>query len=146
MAPQVDKNNFDIDSTKETLPLHEYLTAKLQQDNFYKCDETAENSNADTVIDEVDTYQQTQFTQKRYGCPSNGKKRKVDTDNNGLDRLDQLASDRKPSCHHNNDLDEHDHFLCSLASELRKIDSKFTLHFRNEVHNLIIKYQSMSSK
>lgn len=155
VAHVVDKSSFESYSemtngyTADKAPLQDYLS-KLQHENYYECDGTEIHDltmdlNADTTGEEEEISQQNQ-PQSQYGLSSNNKKRKLNT--NSSTGLDHLEDDRKPNetvKRLDTSLDEHDHFLYSLAPELRKIDSKYTLHFRNEVHNLIIKYQSMSS-
>lgn len=135
-------NGYAIDNKA---PLQDYLT-KYQNENYYECDGTEIHDltmdlNADTTGEDEEINQQHQ-PQPQHTFSSN-KKRKINTNNITLDPLD-----RKPFAtvkRLDTSLDEHDHFLYSLAPELRRIDSKYTLHFRNEVHNLILKYQTMSS-
>ncbi|XP_037033749.1 uncharacterized protein LOC119072599 [Bradysia coprophila] len=160
VAHVVDKNNsencFDVangyvaDMKVATTQLHDYLS-KFQTENYYECDGTEINDltmelNADTVDEEDDIVQPHHSHQSQQGHLSQNKKRKANIESgSSFPSLEPL--DRKPyetMSRLDNSLDEHDHFLYSLAPELRKIDSKFTLHFRNEVHNLILKYQSMS--
>lgn len=155
VAHVVDKSNNENYSEQTNgctadnkIPLQDYLLSKLQPENYYECEGTEIHDltmdlNADTTGEEEETSQQNQSQPQHDGYSSNRKKQKF----NSSSGLDQLANDRKSfdAGSRHDTLDEHDHFLYSLAPELRKIDSKYTLHFRNEVHNLIMKYQSMSS-
>lgn len=159
VAHVVDKNNSDnysevtngcsVDNKPQ---LQDYLP-KFQHENYYECDvseihDLAMDLNADTTggVDEDEINQQ---SQSHLGFSSNNKKRKFNDHSSCSTDLDSVVHDRKAFevvKRLDDSLDEHDHFLHSLAPELRKIDSKFNLIFRNEVHNLIIKYQSMSTK
>lgn len=151
VAHVVDKNSFENyseatnGSATEKASLHDYLS-KYQTENYYECDGTeihdlTMDAAADATGEEEDIIQQ---NHQPHGSSSNSKKRKL----NLTVGSDSLVSDRKPYemvQRVDNFYDEHDHFLLSLAPEIKKIDSKYNLHFRNEVHNLIMKYQSMSS-
>ncbi len=128
-------NECPIDSNRP-IHLHDYLT-KFQSENYYECDGTEiVDSAMDLNVVEAPGEEDDMTPQQQHqlhGCQNNSKKRKAGSCTGFDSQLDSSL------------MDEHDHFLYSLAPELRKIDSKFTLHFRNEVHNLIMKYQSMSS-
>ncbi|KAG4075604.1 hypothetical protein HA402_003429 [Bradysia odoriphaga] len=157
VAHVVDKNNsencFDVangyvaDMKVATTQLHDYLS-KFQTENYYECDGTEIHDltmelNADAVDEEAEDINHLNQSQSQPGRLSLNKKRKAESDFPSLEPLDRKPYETMSRL--DNSLDEHDHFLYSLAPELRKIDSKFTLHFRNEVHNLILKYQSMSA-
>lgn len=155
VAHVVDKNSFESYSemtngytVDNKAPLQDYLS-KYQNENYYECDGTEIHDltmdlNADTPGEEEEINQQQHQPQPQHGFLNN-KKRKLNSNNA---TSDPHGNERKPFetvKRLETSLDEHDHFLYSLAPELRKIDPKYTLHFRNEVHNLIIKYQTMSS-
>lgn len=160
MAHVVDKSNsepyFDAtngyaaDMKTNATQLHDYLT-KFQNDGYYECDGTETEIPDMTMelnaVGELDDIHQQNQCHPQQESLSKNRKRKSNSDIS-LASVEPLLNDRRPFdpiSRFDNTLDEHDHFLYSLAPELRKIDSKFTLHFRNEVHNLILKYQSMST-
>lgn len=157
VAHVVDKNSLEGYSevtngytTDNKPPLAEYLS-KFQNENYYECDgaeihDLTMDLNADTTGEDEEIIQNNQ-SQQQHGFTSSNRKRKLNT-NSSAAGLDPMVNEQKPFetvKRLDTSLDEHDHFLHSLAPELRKINPKYTLHFRNEVHNLIIKYQSMSS-
>lgn len=158
MAHAVDKNS--LESFSEVANAFGYTTdnkispqddvPKYQNESYFECDGTEINdvtmdlNNADTIGEYEEFNHQNQL-RSQLEFSGNCKKRKFSANNST--GSDPVVNDRKPfeTVRCDAFLDEHDHFLQSLAPEIRKIDSKFNLHFRNEVHNLIIKYQSMSS-
>lgn len=142
-----EKCNFESNFNETTTPLAFQMLA-YYENNGTEANNSAFDSNTDTIPeDDSDVSHQTSLLQLQYGNPSYSKKRKKDPVNGNKMGL-PAANQRKPFetvPRPDTGLDEHEHFLYSLLPELRKIDSKFNLHFRNEIHNLILKYQTMSS-
>jgi len=154
VAHVIDRNNFESYSemtngytVDNKVPMQDY-SSKYQNENYYECDgseihDLTIDLHTDTNGEEEENNYQNQPQQQHVF--TSDKKRKYTNTNNIT--LDPIGNDRKlfePVKRLETTLDEHDHFLYSLAPEIRKIDAKHTLHFRNEVHNLIIKYQTMS--